>query len=109
MKNNSNMSVLLKGILKENPVLVLILGTCPTLATTNNVAGAFGMGIAAMVVLVCSNMLISLLRKVIPDNVRIPCYIVIIAGFVTNWMIVLPIGIVLTIGTLFVIKKVTNK
>jgi len=83
MKNNSNMSVLLKGILKENPVLVLILGTCPTLATTNNVAGAFGMGIAAMVVLVCSNMLISLLRKVIPDSVRIPCYIVIIAGFVT--------------------------
>ncbi len=83
MKNNSNMSVLLKGILKENPVLVLILGTCPTLATTNNVAGAFGMGIAAMVVLICSNMLISLLRKVIPDSVRIPCYIVIIAGFVT--------------------------
>lgn len=83
MKNNSNMSVLLKGILKENPVLVLILGTCPTLATTNNVAGAFGMGIAAMVVLLCSNMLISLLRKIIPDSVRIPCYIVIIAGFVT--------------------------
>ena len=83
MKNNSNMSVLLKGILKENPVLVLILGTCPTLATTTNIAGAFGMGIAAMVVLVCSNMLISLLRKVIPDSVRIPCYIVIIAGFVT--------------------------
>ncbi|MBP3618896.1 MAG: electron transport complex subunit E [Lachnospiraceae bacterium] len=83
MKNNSNMSVLLKGILKENPVLVLILGTCPTLATTNNVAGAFGMGIAAMVVLICSNMLISLLRKIIPDSVRIPCYIVIIAGFVT--------------------------
>ena len=83
MKNNDNMSVLLKGILKENPVLVLILGTCPTLATTNNVAGAFGMGIAAMVVLVCSNMLISLLRKIIPDSVRIPCYIVIIAGFVT--------------------------
>lgn len=83
MKNNDNLSVLTKGILKENPVLVLILGTCPTLATTNNVAGAFGMGIAAMVVLICSNMLISLLRKVIPDSVRIPCYIVIIAGFVT--------------------------
>ncbi len=83
MKNNGNMSVLFRGILKENPVLVLILGTCPTLATTNNVAGAFGMGIAAMVVLICSNMLISLLRKVIPDSVRIPCYIVIIAGFVT--------------------------
>ncbi len=83
MKNNSNMSVLLKGILKENPVLVLILGTCPTLATTTNLVGAFGMGIAAMVVLICSNMLISLLRKIIPDSVRIPCYIVIIAGFVT--------------------------
>lgn len=83
MKNNDNISVLLKGILKENPVLVLVLGTCPTLATTNNIAGAFGMGIAAMVVLVCSNMLVSLLRKLIPDSVRIPCYIVIIAGFVT--------------------------
>ena len=83
MKNNSNMSVLLKGILKENPVFVLILGTCPTLAVTSNVIGAFGMGIAALVVLVCSNILVSLLRKVIPDNMRIPCYIVIIAGFVT--------------------------
>lgn len=83
MKNNSNMSVLLKGILKENPVFVLILGTCPTLATTNNVVGAFGMGIAALVVLLCSNVLISLLRKIIPETVRIPCYIVIIAGFVT--------------------------
>ncbi len=83
MKNNGNVSVLLKGILKENPVLVLILGTCPALATTNNVAGAFGMGIAALAVLLCSNVIISLLRKIIPDNVRIPCYIVIIAGFVT--------------------------
>ena len=83
MKENSNLSVLTKGILKENPVFVLILGTCPTIATTTNVVGAFGMGIAAMLVLVCSNMLISLLRKVIPDTVRIPCYIVIIAGFVT--------------------------
>lgn len=83
MKKNSSLSILLNGILKENPVLVLILGTCPTLATTTNVFGAFGMGIAALMVLVCSNILISLLRKVIPDNVRIPCYIVIIAGFVT--------------------------
>ncbi len=83
MKNNSNLGVLLKGIIKENPVLVLILGTCPTLATTTNVAGAFGMGIAALAVLVCSNMLISLLRKIIPESVRIPCYIVIIASFVT--------------------------
>lgn len=82
MKNN-NMMILLKGILKENPVFVLILGTCPTLATTTNVAGAFGMGIAALAVLICSNVLISLLRKIIPDSVRIPCYIVVIAGFVT--------------------------
>jgi len=83
MKNNGNLSVMLKGLIKENPVFVLILGTCPTLATTTNVEGAFGMGIAALVVLVCSNILISLLRKVIPDSVRIPCYIVIIAAFVT--------------------------
>ena len=83
MNKNSNLSVLTNGILKENPVFVLILGTCPTLATTTNVFGAFGMGIAAMLVLICSNFLISLLRRVIPDNVRIPCYIVIIAGFVT--------------------------
>ena len=73
MNKNSSMSVLFKGILKENPVFVLILGTCPTLATTTNVAGAFGMGIAALAVLVCSNILISLLRKIIPDTVRIPC------------------------------------
>lgn len=83
MKKNSSMSVLLKGILLENPVFVLILGTCPTLATTTSVVGAFGMGIAATVVLICSNMVISLLRKVIPETVRIPCYIVIISGFVT--------------------------
>ena len=83
MKKDSNLSILTNGIIKENPVLVLILGTCPTLATTTNVFGAFGMGIATLMVLICSNMLISLLRKIIPDNVRIPCYIVIIAGFVT--------------------------
>ena len=83
MSKNNNLSVMTKGILKENPVFVLVLGTCPTLAVTNNVFGAFGMGIAAMIVLICSNMLISALRKVIPDSVRIPSYIVIIAGFVT--------------------------
>ena len=83
MKKDSNLSVLTKGIFKENPVFILILGTCPTLATTTNVVGAFGMGIAALIVLVCSNVLISMLRRVIPDAVRIPCYITIIAGFVT--------------------------
>ena len=83
MKKESNFSVLLRGLIAENPVLVLILGTCPTLATSTSVDGALGMGIAAMAVLICSNFVISLLRKIIPDTVRIPCYIVIIAGFVT--------------------------
>ncbi len=83
MKKNSNMSTLLRGILIENPVFVLVLGTCPTLATTTSIIGAFSMGIAAMVVLICSNVVISLLRKFIPETVRIPCYIVIISGFVT--------------------------
>ena len=83
MRKGSNLATLTKGILKENPVLVLILGTCPTLATTGTVDGAFGMGIAALLVLVCSNVFISLLRNIIPATMRIPCYIVIIAGFVT--------------------------
>ncbi len=83
MKKDSNISVLLKGLLRENPVFVLILGTCPTLATTTTVIGAVAMGLATMAVLICSNMVISLLRKFIPDTVRIPCYIVVIAGFVT--------------------------
>ncbi len=80
---NSSLSILLKGLLTENPVFVLILGTCPTLATSTTVIGALGMGLAATAVLICSNMVISLLRRFIPDTVRIPCYIVIIAGFVT--------------------------
>lgn len=61
-----------KGIIKENPVLVLVLGTCPTLATSTNVTSALGMGAAATVVLLCSNIVISALRKVIPDKVRSP-------------------------------------
>lgn len=74
---------LTKGFISENPVLRLVLGTCPTLATTTSVESAVGMGLAASVVLVCSNVVISALRKVIPDKVRIPAYIVIIASFVT--------------------------
>ena len=73
----------IKGIIKENPVLVLVLGTCPTLATTTSVLNALGMGVAATAVLICSNIAISALRKTIPEKVRIPCYIVLIAGFVT--------------------------
>ena len=72
-----------KGIIKENPVLCLVLGTCPTLAVTTQASNAIGMGVAATLVLICSNAVISLLRKVIPDKVRIPAYITIIAGFVT--------------------------
>lgn len=83
MSKNNNLSIILKGLLLENPVFVLILGTCPTLATSTTVIGAVGMGLAATAVLICSNVVISLLRKIIPDEVRIPCYIVIIAGFVT--------------------------
>ena len=72
-----------KGILAENPTLRLVLGTCPTLATTTSITSALGMGVAASVVLVCSNIVISALRKVIPDKVRIPAYVVVIASFVT--------------------------
>lgn len=72
-----------KGLIKENPVLRLVLGTCPTLAVSTSVESALGMGFAATIVLVCSNIVISALRKVIPSKVRIPAYIVIIAGFVT--------------------------
>lgn len=80
---NKRLSVFLKGLIAENPVLVLVLGTCPTLAQTSNVINALSMGLAATVVLICSNAAISALRRVIPDTVRIPCYIVIIAAFVT--------------------------
>ena len=72
-----------KGIVKENPVLRLVLGTCATLAVTTAASNAIGMGLATTFVLVCSNAAISLLKKVIPDKVRIPAYITIIAGFVT--------------------------
>ena len=83
MNKEKKLSIILRGIIAENPVLILVLGTCPTLATTKDVISALSMGVAATIVLVCSNIVISALRKVIPDTVRIPCYIVIIAGFVT--------------------------
>ena len=72
-----------EGILDNNPVLVQLLGMCPTLATTTLVVNAFGMGLAATAVLICSNLFISLLRKFIPSQVRIAAYIVIVSGFVT--------------------------
>ena len=72
-----------KGILKENPTLVGLLGMCPTLAVTTAAFNGIGMGLSTMFVLICSNIVISLLRKVIPEQVKLPCYIVIIASFVT--------------------------
>ena len=82
-ENKSKVSILTNGIIKENPVLRLVLGTCSILAVTTAVSSALGMGAAFTFVLVCSNIMISLLRKVIPGKVHLPCYIVIIAGFVT--------------------------
>ena len=78
-----NRDILLNGVIKENPTLVLVLGTCPTLAVTTQAVNGLGMGLATMAVLVCSNVVISMLKNIIPDKVRIPCYIVIISGFVT--------------------------
>jgi electron transport complex protein RnfE len=72
-----------KGLIKENPILVLVLGTCPTLATTSSSMNGLGMGIATTFVLVGSNVVISMLSDLIPDKVRIPAFVVIIASFVT--------------------------
>ena len=80
---SKNMSVFSNGIIKENPVLRLMLGTCPTLAVTTAAINGVGMGVAATIVLVCSNLVISLLRNFIPDKVRIPAFITVIAGFVS--------------------------
>ena len=83
MAEQSKVSIVTNGLIKENPVLRLVLGTCPTLAVTTAVSNALGMGVAATAVLICSNIVISALRKVIPDKVHLPCYITIIATFVT--------------------------
>ncbi len=78
-----NLKIFTNGLLKENPTLRLVLGTCPTLAITTAAINGIGMGLAATLVLVCSNAVISALRNVIPDKVRIPAFITIIAGFVS--------------------------
>lgn len=83
VKNNKYSGYFTNGIVKENPVLRLVLGTCPTLAVTTAAINGIGMGLSATLVLVCSNLVISLLRNVIPDKVRIPAFITIIAGFVS--------------------------
>lgn len=77
------LKILTNGLLKENPSLRLVLGTCPTLAVTTLAINGLGMGLAATFVLICSNIAISLLRKIIPDKVRLPAYITVVAAFVT--------------------------
>lgn len=83
LKANSPVERLYNGIYKENPTFVLMLGMCPTLAVTTSAMNGLGMGLTTMVILAMSNMIISLLRKIIPDGVRVPAFIVIIASFVT--------------------------
>ena len=80
---NNGLKTLTNGILKENPTFGLVLGMCPTLATTTSAINGMSMGLATMFVLICSNVVISLLKNVIPDKVRIPAFIVVIATFVT--------------------------
>ena len=80
---NKYMERLYNGIIKENPTFVMMLGMCPTLAVTTSATNGIGMGLSTTVVLILSNMLISMLRKVIPDSVRMPAFIVVVASFVT--------------------------
>lgn len=79
----SNLKILMNGIVKENPTFVLLLGMCPTLGTTSSAINGMGMGLATLFVLICSNVVISLIKNLIPDMVRIPSFIVVVASFVT--------------------------
>ncbi|MEI7503747.1 MAG: electron transport complex subunit E [Paludibacter sp.] len=81
--SNSKMKIILNGLVTENPTFVLILGMCPTLATTSSAINGMSMGLATLFVLIGSNMAIALLKNVIPDKVRIPAYVVVIATFVS--------------------------
>ena len=86
---NNELKTLTNGILKENPTFALVLGMCPTLATTTSAINGMSMGLATLFVLVCSNVVISLLKNLIPDKVRIPAFIVVIATFVTMVQLVM--------------------
>ena len=79
----NKLQIILSGIIKNNPTFVLVLGMCPTLGTTTSAANGMGMGLATMAVLIMSNLVISLIKNIIPDKVRIPAFIVVIASFVT--------------------------
>ena len=81
--SNNHLSLIVRGIIKENPTFVLVLGMCPTLGTTTSAINGLGMGVATMAVLILSNMFIAMIKNLIPDKVRIPAFIVVIASFVT--------------------------
>ena len=81
--SNNRLSLIVRGIIKENPTFVLVLGMCPTLGTTTSAINGLGMGVATMAVLILSNMFIAMIKNLIPDKVRIPAFIVVIASFVT--------------------------
>jgi electron transport complex protein RnfE len=83
MEKKSKLSIFTNGLIKENPILVLVLGTCPTLALSTAAMNGIYMGLALTFVLTCSNIFISALKRIIPDSVRIPCFITVIATFVT--------------------------
>ena len=83
MSNSNKFSIISKGFIKENPIFVMLLGMCPTLGTTTSAGNGLGMGLATLFVLVMSNIFISLLKNIIPDKIRIPAFIVVIATFVT--------------------------
>ena len=102
--------ILLNGVIKENPTFVLMLGMCPTLATTTSAINGLSMGLATMFVLICSNLVISLIKKLTPDMVRIPVFVVVIASFVTILQMVMQAfvpGIYATLG-LFIPLIVVN-
>ena len=106
----NNFKVLMNGVIKENPVLVLLLGMCPTLGTTSSAVNGMGMGLATLFVLICSNLAISLVKNLIPDMVRIPAFIVIIASFVTLLQMIMQAyvpGLYATLG-LFIPLIVVN-
>ena len=81
--SNNRLSLVWKGLIKENPTFVLVLGMCPTLGTTTSAINGLGMGVATMAVLIMSNVVIAMIKNLIPDKVRIPAFIVVIASFVT--------------------------
>ncbi len=106
----NNLKVLINGIVKENPTFVLLLGMCPTLGTTSSAINGMGMGVATMAVLICSNFVISLIKNLVPDMVRIPAYVVVIASLVTILQMVMQAfvpGLYATLG-LFIPLIVVN-